>query len=422
MLDIKFIRENADLVKDAVRKKHLDFEVSELLAADEKRLKILAEVEAQRAEQNALGEKVVGANVAAQAEVMTKLRELKAALKTREEFLKEAVSAWQKLMLGVPNLPDVSVPEGEGEKGNRELRSWGRKPSFDFEPEGHVTLMNALGLVDFEAGAKVAGFRGYFLKNDGLRLSLALWQYALDRLIKKGFTPLLAPSLVRPEHLLGTGYLPQGTDDLYKTQDEMYLAGTSEPSVMGCFMDQVLPLAELPKQIVAFSPCFRREAGAHGKDVKGLIRVHEFFKVEQVVLLPASHELSVKCHEELTVNAEELLQGLGLPYRVVVLCGGELGRAHVKTYDIETWLPSAGAYRETHSSSYYHDFQTRRLNIRYRDEDGKLRFAHSLNNTALATPRLLAAIVENYQQADGTVRVPEVLTPYLGYAVIHPAV
>jgi seryl-tRNA synthetase len=225
---------------------------------------------------------------------------------------------------------------------------------------------------------------------------------------------------VRRQTLLGTGYLPQGEDDLYKTQDADYLAGTAEVAAMSYFSETILKKEELPRKILAFSPCFRREAGSHGKDTKGLIRVHEFFKLEQVVLCEASHETSVKFHEELTTNAEELLQALELPYRVVINCGGDLGLGQVKKYDIETWVPSEKAYRETHSSSYFHDFQTRRLNLRYKDSEGKTRFAHSLNNTAIATPRILVPLFENYQQPDGSIKVPEVLQKYVGKAVIVP--
>jgi seryl-tRNA synthetase len=249
-------------------------------------------------------------------------------------------------------------------------------------------------------------------------LNFALWQFVFNHFLKKGFQPIMVPSLVKRETLLGTGYLPQGEDDLYKTQDSEYLAGTGEVATMGYYMDEVVPKEKLPVKFLAFSPCFRREAGSHGKDTKGIMRVHEFFKFEQVVLCEATHETSVKFHEELTRNSEEMLEALGLPYHVVVNCGGDLGLGQVKKYDIEVWVPSEGKYRETHSSSYFHDFQTRRLNTRYRDTDGKLRFTHSLNNTAAATPRLLISILENNQQADGTIKVPEVLVSYVGKTVL----
>lgn len=229
---------------------------------------------------------------------------------------------------------------------------------------------------------------------------------------------MIVPSMVRREPFVGTGYLPQSEEDLYKTQDGDYLAGTAEVATMGFYMDETLDKKQLPIKFLAFSPCFRREAGSHGKDTKGIFRIHEFQKYEQVVLCEASHEISVKFHEELTENAEKLLQALGLPYHVVINCGGDLGLGQVKKYDIEAWMPSEKRYRETHSSSYFHDFQTRRLNIRYRDEDGTLRYAHSLNNTALATPRILCQIVENNQQADGSISIPEALRGYMQKDVI----
>jgi seryl-tRNA synthetase len=325
---------------------------------------------------------------------------------------------WQKLMLLVPNIPDMSVPEGESDADNVEVRVWGERPAFTFVPKDHVDLMTSLGMADFERGTKVAGFRGYFLKGDAVLLANALQQLALRHFMAKGFEPIITPSLLRRETFLGTGYLPQGEDDLYKTQDGEYLSGTAEVATMGMYMNEILEPAQLPTKFLAYSPCFRREAGSHSKDTKGLIRVHEFFKWEQIVLCEASHTESVRLHEEMTANAEEFLQLLKLPYHVVVNCGADLGLGQVKKYDIEVWMPSQNTYRETHSASYFHDFQTRRLNIRYRDARGNNQFAHSLNNTAIAMPRILSMLVENYQQADGTVRVPEALVPYVGKEVL----
>lgn len=419
MLDIKFIRENPDLIKEAVRKKHLDFNVDELLSAEEKRTTLLTLVEGMRAEQNAFTEKIARATDQAERQAMIdQMKAFKEGMAAKEEELKGAMETWRNLMLLVPNVPDVSVPEGAGDEQNVEVRKVGELPQFDFVPKSHVDLMLMHDMADFDRGTKVAGFRGYFLKNDGAMLAYAVWMYTLQTMIKKGFSPMIVPSMVRREAFLGTGYLPQSEDDLYKNQDGEYLAGTGEVATMGYHMDETLSKAELPKKYLAFSPCFRREIGAHGKDTKGLIRVHEFFKFEQVVLCEANHETTVKYHEELTKNAEELLSGLGLPYHVVVNCGGDLGLGQVKKYDIEAWVPSEGKYRETHSSSYFHDFQARRLNTRYKDDDGKTRFVHSLNNTAIATPRVLTAIIENYQNADGTIRVPEVLQTFMGKSVI----
>lgn len=414
MLDIKFIREQKDLVKDAARKKHIDFDVEKLITLDDKRKELLKEVEEMKARQNKASEEIQSIEDEAKESLLEEMKSLKGVLQQKERDLKEVMQEWRASMVRVPNIPDISVPEGEDDSKNQEVRTWGEIPKFSFKPKSHAGLMKDLDLADFERGAKVSGFRGYFLKNEGATLSFALWQFALNHISKKDFTPMIVPSLVRREPFLGTGYLPQGEDDLYKTQDEEYLAGTGEVATMAYFMDETLSARDLPKKFVSFSPCFRREAGSHGKDTKGVMRVHEFFKFEQVILCEASHEESIRFHEELTANAEELMRALKIPYRVVVNCGGDLGLGQVKKYDIEAWVPSENKYRETHSASYFHDFQTRRLNIRYKDTEGTIRFVHSLNNTAIATPRLLTAILENNQQEDGSIAVPEALVPYLG--------
>lgn len=419
MLDIKFIRDNKDLVEAGAKKKHIDFNVDELIEADDKRRQLIQVVEEMRAKQNEVSQKVSQTSDEAERnQIITEVRSLKEELQKKEEELKGVMQTWQRLMVEVPNIPDMSVPEGADDADNQEVSTWGEIPKFSFEPKSHIELMQKLDMIDLERGTKVAGFRGYFLKNDGARLSFALWQYVLDFLVKRQYSPIMVPSLVNREPFVGTGYLPQSEEDLYKTQDGTYLAGTGEVATMAYYMDDVLDLEGLPKKFVGFSTCFRREAGSHGKDTKGLMRVHEFFKLEQVILCEANHEESVKYHEELRQNAEDIMQSLGIPYHVVANCGGDLGLGQVKKYDIEAWVPSEDKYRETHSASYFHDFQTRRLNIRYRDSEGKLRFAHSLNNTAIATPRLLISLVENYQNPDGTIRVPDVLKPYLGKDVI----
>ncbi len=415
MLDIKFIRENKEVVQAGAKKKHIEFDVNKLLTVDDARRELTQSIERKRARQNEVSGLVAkGGGAAHQSELISEMKTLKKALHEEEEQLKEVMKSWQSMMLQVPNIPDMSVPDGESDNQNVEVRVWGNKPRFSFEPKTHIELMEKLDLADFEKGGEVAGFRGYFLKNDAVMLNFALWQYTLQMFTKKGFKPMIVPSLVRKETLYGTGYLPQGKDDLYVTQDEEYLAGTGEVGAMAYHMGKTLKREDLPIKIIAFSPCYRREAGSHGKDVKGLYRVHEFFKFEQIVLCEASHETSVKIHEELTLNAEEMLQGLELPYHTVVNCGGDLGLGQVKKYDIEVWRAGQKAYGETHSSSYFHDFQSRRLNIRYRDQEEKLRFVHSLNNTALACPRILIPILENNQQEDGSILIPKALQPFMG--------
>jgi seryl-tRNA synthetase len=342
------------------------------------------------------------------------MRAVKEDIKQKEEKLKNITEDWQKLMLQVPNVPDMSVPEGTNDENNQEVKVWGEKTVFDFEPKDHVEIMTALHMVDFERGIKVHGFRGYFLTGDAVLLSFAIWNYALEFFGARGFLPVMPPVLDRKESFLGTGFLPQSEEDLYKTQDNDYLAGTAEVPVMGMHMGEILDKNILPIKYLGFSPCYRREAGSHGKDVKGLIRVHEFYKLEQVILCEANHETSVKHHEELVTNTEEFIESLGIPYHRVINCGGDLGLGQVKKYDIELWVPKENKYREIASASYFHDFQTRRLGIRYKDEEGKMHYAHSLNQTAIATPRILVSLVENYQQADGSIKIPEVLQKYMG--------
>ncbi len=415
MLDIKFIRENKDLVQAGAQKKRMEFDVEKLLSVDTIRKELVTSVEGRKADQNKVSQQIQAeADPEKRSALIEEMRVLKESIKADEERLAEVMKEWQLLMVSVPNIPDMSVPEGESDADNVEVKVWGEAKTFPFAAKSHIDIMEELDLADFKKGTEVSGFRGYFLKNGAAELSLAIWMYARDFWTKKGFSFMIVPSLVRRETLFGTGYLPQGEDDLYKTQDGDFLAGTGEVATMAYFADTEIPASELPKKILAFSPCFRREAGSHGKDVKGLIRVHEFFKMEQVVLCEASHEESVKLHEEINRNTEEFIESLGIAYHTVVNCGGDLGLGQVKKYDIELWVPGEEKYREISSASYFHDFQSRRLNIKYRDQEQKSRFVHSLNCTAIPTPRILVSLIENYQQEDGTIRLPEILQPYMG--------
>jgi seryl-tRNA synthetase len=419
MLDIKFIRENKDIVIAGAKKKHITVDIDRLLELDDQRRALQASLDEGRATQNQVSKEMPSADKDRRDTLLLEMKNLKETLNGQDEKMTAVMQEWRALMVQVPNVPDMSVPEGDSDADNKEIRAWGEKPAFDFAPKNHVELMLGNDMADFERGAKVAGFRGYFLKNDGARLVWALEQFVQSRFVQKDFTPMIVPSLVRREPFVGTGYLPQSEEDLYKTQDGDYLAGTAEVSTMGYYMEEILDRKDLPIKWFAYSPCFRREAGSHGKDTKGAFRVHEFAKYEQVVLCEADHQVSVGLHEELTANSEKILQELKLPYRVVVNCGGDLGLGQVKKYDIEAWMPSEQTYRETHSSSYFHDFQTRRLNIRYRDEEGTVRYAHSLNNTALAFPRILCQIVENNQLSDGSITIPDVLRGAMGKDVIR---
>lgn len=418
MLDIKFIKENPEIIKDAVRKKHLSFDVDALLVLEDKRKAVMLAFEAARAEQNALSDKIPQAEPNERGVLIEALKPLKEKVQTLEEELREVMKDWQALMLQVPNIPDAAAPIGEDETASVVEKTWGEKPSFSFEPKDHIDIMLNLDMVDFERGVKVHGFRGYFLKGDGVRLCFAIWNYALDFWTRRGFNPIMPPMITRREPLMGCGFIPQGEADIYKNQDDTYLVGTSEVPLMGMYMDEVLPKESLPMKMLGFSPCYRLEAGSHARDVKGLIRVHEFYKLEQVVLCEASHEESVRLHEEINANTESFIESLGIPYQVLNASTGDMGFAKVKMYDVELWVPKEEKYREISSASYFHDFQTRRLGIRYKDEDGKLRYVHSLNCTAIPTPRILVSLVENFQQADGSIKIPEVLIPYMGKDVI----
>lgn len=420
MLDIKFIRENLDLVKAGAKKKHMDVDLDALIALDDTRKALLSSIEAKKAEQNSVSRDVAGTtDETKRAQLIAEMKLVKDEIQKEEEELKGVMEKWQAMMLQVPNIPDMSVPEGTSDADNVEVKAWGEKTKFDFEPKSHIDIMTKLKMVDFERGQKVHGFRGYYLIGDGARLSWAIWNYAQKFFLEKGFNPMIVPTIVRKSNLYGTGHLPNDAEDVYKTQDEDYLIGTAEVSTMGYYADEVLDQKELPIKWLSFSPCFRREAGSHGKDTKGLIRVHEFYKLEQVILCEASHEESVKWHEWLNRNTEEFIESLGIPYHTVLNCGGDIGQGQVKKYDVELWVPMEGKYREISSASYFHDFQTRRFNTRYKDAEGKLRYVHSLNCTAIPTPRILVSLIENFQQADGTVKIPEVLVPYMGAPVLQ---
>lgn len=418
MLDIRFIRENKDLVAAAAKKKRVQVDVNELVALDDKRRAAMAVAEAKRAEQNAANAKIASAAPEEKAALLAHMKQVKADLEKAETELKEVMKPWQDLMLRIPNIPDVSVPDGDTDADNLEAKVWGDKPKFAFEPKDHIELMTALKMADFERGAKVHGFRGYFLTGEGARLAFAIWNYAMDFFGQRGFVPVIPPAIVHKVFLYGTGHLPGDVNDFFATQDGEVLAGTAEVPLMAMHSDEVLDGSTLPRKYLGFSPSYRREVGAHNKDVKGLIRVHEFQKIEQVVLCEANHEVSVKFHEELNRNTEEFIESLGIPYHTVVNCGADLGLGQVKKYDIELWVPKEGKYREISSASYFHDFQCRRFNIRYKDASGKLQYCHSLNCTAIPTPRILVSLVENFQQSDGSIKVPAALVKHFGKDVI----
>ncbi len=413
MLDINYIRENADKVKKACRDKQLDeIVVDKLLEVDETRRKLKKQVDEIRTQINQ-HTKEVKAKVA-QGKKPTeddkqRGKELKAKLKEVEPKLKEIEKKWQELMYLIPNVPAEDVPIGPDESGNVVIRQVGKPKKFDFKPKPHEEIMEKLGWLDTKRAVRLGGFRAYFLKGEGLLLEQAILRYALKLLTNEGFLPMEVPVMVNEEAMWGTGYFPWGAEDHYKTQDNQYLTGTAEVALTAYYKSETLKEADLPIKMCGVSPCFRREVGSYGKDTKGVIRVHQFNKVEQVVYTVADEAETRKWHEKMTALAEKLLQDLGLPYQVLAMCTGDMGAGQRKKYDIETWFPAQNKYRETHSASYFNDFQARRLNIRYQAKDGSLKYVYTLNNTMAATPRLLAAVVENYQTKDGRVEIPEVL-------------
>lgn len=419
MLDLTFIRNNPEIVKEAARLKNNTLDIDGLLELDRRVLAVQQEVEEARAHQNQLSKRVQQAakekNIELRNTLIAEGKQLSEFIKEKEPLLNELQEARYQMLLLVPNIPDPSAPVGKDENDNVPIRYWGEKPTFDFQPLDHYELMQRWNLVDIERAVKVAGARSYALKGDAARLELALMNFAFDRIARKGFTPLIVPAMARDFAFIGNGQFPKGRDQVYAIEGEdTYLVGTSEVSITGMYKDEILKAEELPMTFVGYCPCFRQEAGTYGKDTKGVFRIHQFNKVEQYVICKADHEESVNWHEQLLQNAEELVQALEIPYRVVNVCTGDMGDGKVGMYDMECWVPSEGRYRETHSCSYFHDWQARRANMRYRDEEGKVRFVHTLNNTAIASPRILIPLFETHQQADGSIRIPEALQPFIG--------
>lgn len=415
MLDLKFIRENAGAVKHAIKVKGINLDLDELLALDHELLGVKQRVEAMQAERNANAKAVPKATPAERPALIVKGKELGEEIKALEPALRAHEEQLRQLLLRVPNIPLPSVPVGADDSENVELRREGTLPDFAFTPLDHVELLERQGWSDPERVAQVSGSRSYLLKGEAVLLEMAVQMFALDFLSARGFTPLSTSALVRPEAFVGSGHFPGGEDQVYKIEgDELMLAGTAEVPVNSLYAGEQLPLAALPITYAAISAAFRSEAGSAGRDVRGLIRVHEFRKVEQYVLCRADEAEALEWFDKILKNAEELLTALELPYRVVQNCTGDMGAGKVLMYDLESWVPSENLYRETHSCSYLGDWQARRTGLRYRDEDGKLTYAYTLNNTGIATPRILVPLLENHQQVDGTIRVPPALRAYLG--------
>jgi seryl-tRNA synthetase len=393
----------------------VDGEVDRILELDAERRKLTYEREQLKAQQNLVGKEIAGLQGEEKAGRIREMQKIARQAKEYDARLQSIEEDLGELLLRVPNLPDPEVPEGDTEADNVEVRRWGEIPQFDFPPKDHLALGEELDLIDIPRAARLAGSRTYILKNEGALLELAVLQFALQFLLEKGFQPMLVPTLVRREPLVGTAYFPGGEEQAYACErDSLHLIGTSEVPVTAYHGGEILEEGELPKLYAGYSTCYRREAGAAGRDTRGLYRIHQFNKVEQVVVCRADEEESRRFHEFILENAEGIVQALELPYRVVNVCGGDLGLPQVQKFDIETWMPSRGGYGETHSASRFYDFQARRLNLRYREKSGKVRFCHTLNNTAIASPRILISLLEVHQEVDGRVRIPEVLRGYLG--------
>jgi seryl-tRNA synthetase len=423
MLDIELLRKNPEFVKERLRLRREDYPrlVDEALRLDEERRSILRELEALRAERNALSKEIGRCKSKGEqtAELEGKVKEIKEKIEGLEAQLSEVEEQLKRVMLSIPNIPHQSVPVGKDETENVEVRSWGVPKDFDFEPKAHYEIGEALGILDFERGASLSGSRFTVMWGWGAKLERALINFMLDFHTSRGYKEVWVPHLVKPEILEGTGQLPKFEEDLYFCErDGLYLIPTAEVPLTNLFRDTILEEKDLPIYLTAYTPCYRREAGAYGKDIRGIIRQHQFDKVELVKIVhPDTSDQEL---ERLTADAEEILKLLGLPYRVVALCTGDLGFASAKTYDIEVWFPSQNKYREISSCSNCTDFQARRMNTRFKDSQGRKRFVHTLNGSGLAVGRTLAAILENYQQKDGSVVVPEVLRDYLKADVIKP--
>lgn len=417
MLDIKFVRENIEALKIGIAKKGADPAlVDEAVELDGKRRRLLTQLEDFQNKLNVKSKEIAEYHSQQKVDAINDATALSDQIKQIKPKLEEIEIAYKKVMLDLPNPPAPDVIDGQSDKDNTVNRKWGEPTKFEFKVLDHVELGSKLDLIDIERAGKISGSRFYFLKNELVILEFALIQYTLELLSKEGFVPMIPPVLLNRKIMEGAGYIPGGEDEIYKTQDDTYLAGTSEQPLAGYLANEILNQKELPLRYAGFSTCFRREAGSHGKDVRGILRTHQFDKVEMFSFVEPSQ--SEKEHAYLVSLEEKIMQGLKLPYQIVNICAGDLGAPAAKKFDLETWMPGENNYRETHSCSNCTDFQARRLNIRYKNKEGKIEVLHTLNGTAIAIGRALIAITENYQQKDGTINVPEVLQKWTGFSKI----
>lgn len=422
MLDIKFIRQNPDIVKEACKNKQVKVDINKLLDIDEKRIDVLKAIEAIRAKKNEASDKIVKSKLDSEKKgIILKMKELDKKSARLDKSLKILTKDFEDLMLQIPNIPFDDVPVGKDETGNVVIKEWGEKTKFDFQPKDYLEIAENLDLIDVKRAAKTSGTRFGFIKREAALLEFSLIGLTLETLTKENFIPVVPPVMIKPEMAKGMGYPEQfdGEEAYYVEKDNLYLVGTAEQSLGPMHADEIFDEKELPRRYVAFpSTSFRREAGAYGKDTRGIFRVHQFDKIEMFSF--CEPEKSKEEHQFLLSLEEKLMRLFKIPYRVVQMCTGDLGFPAASKYDIEAWIPSQNRYRETHSTSNCTDFQARRLNIRFRDKTGKLNFVHTLNGTAFAIGRTLIAIIENYQQKDGSILIPEVLQKYLLFKEIHP--
>lgn len=428
MLDIKYIKENKKDIKKAAKNKNIDLDLDKLLKLADKRSNLLSQIDELRKERNELAKAGKGGRPTN--EQIAKGKKLKTDIAKVESKLKKIDVDYNRLMVLVPTIPSPDTPIGKSEDENVEVFNSGAVTKFDFEPKDHIALGKSLDIIDFDRGVKVAGYRGYYLKNEGASLQMAIMIYAFNKLVGKGFTPVIPPTLVRNFVLFGSGYFAGAefdptVDEIYKianeeieadgkkNKEDKFLIGTAEPSLLAYHANETLKESDLPIKFCGFSQCYRSEIGSYGKDTKGMYRVHEFMKVEQVTICPADVELSDKLHGEMIAISEELHKELGLPYRKLQICTGDMSAGKYKMFDLEAWIPSRNGYGETGSASNFLDWQARRLNVKYKTKDNKTKVAYMLNNTALATPRTIIAILENHQQSDGSVKIPKVLQPFM---------
>lgn len=414
MLDIKFIRENSDVVKKACSLKNINLNLDEILRLDKEIVQLRQEEQAHLTSKNALTAKIPKASAEERPSLIQESKALDEKVKAIKPQIEKIEKDLTELLYLVPQIPSPKAPIGKDDSDNVEVKKWGELPKFDFTPLDHVQLLEKNNWADFERIAKVSGSRSYSLKNEMVLVELAMHRMAMDKLMSKGFTLVSVPAFAREEALYGTGHFPNGRDQAYFIPEQnVYLAGTAEVQINSLHAGEMLKESDLPLLYAGYSPCFRSEAGSYGRDVRGLIRVHQFMKVEQYILCKNDPTESERWHQILLETSEEIVKDLELPYRIVECCTGDMGAGKVRMYDVEAWVPSEQKYRETHSCSSLHDWQARRTNVRYRDNEGKVQYVHTLNNTAIATPRILVPFLENHQMADGKIRIPKALRPYL---------